>query len=578
MISFSLVTNSRLRISLLLLCILCGLFFSIGVSASSNDVVRQYNNLIQRPLTNNEDIATNEHSQKPINHEDFDSKILPAMVSALDVLQEDYFATWQGIYPTGIDWTSAVIGTYVAGALSTLSKSFSALSSPKTNENIINKYFAELIGFYFGQDAFALRQQAYDDMLWVVLGWLQTVKFIDLHSELHYSNLSQPEWYGKQYKPAFAHRARLFWELASQGWDTTLCGGGMIWSPYLLPYKNAITNELYIAASISMYLYFPGDSNQSPFLYSNSTYPPRDPKYLQAAVDAYKWLNSSNMTDLQGLYVDGYHISNLSTSDNTRCDSRNEMVYTYNQGVLLTGQRGLYDATAARSYLEDGHKLIHDVINATGYDLNHDIVISPPPQNGSTLAKWFGLGRNGILEEACDSDGSCSQDGQTFKGIFFHHLTAFCSDLPARPNAGTEESLKLDREWHSGKCSKYAGWIRRNAEAALNTKDEEGRFGMWWGAPAANSSLNNETPSLISEDSVDYRNLGVPNNREWRGEKYMKGAKASKILRYGEDGSHGRIETQDPNDRGRGRTVETQGGGLSVLRASWEIELRQICI
>ncbi|KAF7852950.1 hypothetical protein EAF04_010827 [Stromatinia cepivora] len=496
------------------------------------------------------------------------------MVSALDVLQEDYFATWQGIYPTGIDWTSAVIGTYVAGALTTLTKSFSALFSPKTNENIINKYFAELIGFYFGQDAFSLRQQAYDDMLWVVLGWLETVKFIDLHSELHYSNFSQPEWYGKQYKPAFAHRARLFWELASQGWDTTLCGGGMIWSPYLLPYKNAITNELYIAASISMYLYFPGDSNQSPFIHSNPTYPPRDPKYLQAAVDAYKWLNSSNMTDLQGLYVDGYHISNLSAGDNTRCDSRNEMVYTYNQGVLLTGQRGLYDATAARSYLEDGHKLIYDVINATGYDLKHDIVISPPPKNGSTLAKWFGLGRNGILEEACDSGGSCSQDGQTFKGIFFHHLTAFCSDLPKIPIAGTEESLKLDREWHSGKCSKYASWIRRNAEAALNTKDEEGRFGMWWGAPAANHSLNDDTPNQISEGSVDYRNMGVPKNTEWRGGKYNKGAKASKIPRYGEDGDHRHIEIEDPNGRGRGRTVETQGGGLSVLRASWEVDLR----
>jgi hypothetical protein len=29
--------------------------------------------------------------------------------------------------------------------------------------------------------------------------------------------------------------------------------------------------------------------------------------------------------------------------------------------------------------------------------------------------------------------------------------------------------------------------------------------------------------------------------------------------------------TRDLNDRGRGRTVETQGGGISVLRALWEI-------
>ncbi|TGO59387.1 hypothetical protein BCON_0045g00500 [Botryotinia convoluta] len=567
MISFSIHTNPRSRISLLLLCLFCALSFSIGVYGRSNDVVRQ-NDFIQRPLTNNEDITINGSPQKPIRPED--TKILPAMLSALDVLQGDYFATWQGIYPTGIDWTSAVIGTYVAGALTTITKSFSELSSPKTNENILNKYFTEVIGFYFGQDAFSLRQQAYDDMLWVVLGWLDTVKFIDLHSELHYSNDSQPEWYGQQYKPAFAHRARLFWELASQGWDTTLCGGGMIWSPYLTPYKNAITNELYIAASISMYLYFPGDDNQSPFILSNPKYPPRDPKYLQAAMDAYKWLNGSNMTDLQGLYVDGYHISNLSGGDNTHCDSRNEMVYTYNQGVLLTGQRGLYDATAARSYLVDGHKLIANVINATGYDLKDNVVIAPPPKDGSALAKWFGLGRNGILEEGCDSSASCSQNGQTFKGIFFHHLIAFCSDLPREPIAGTKESLELDREWHSDKCSKYTKWIRRNAEAALSTKNEEGKFGMWWGVPATQNSFTDYTRDQTSGDSVDYRNTGVPKNAEWRGEEYPREAKASKT-REGVNNDSG---VEDPNDRGRGRTVETQGGGLSVLRALWEVELR----
>ncbi|KAA8574723.1 hypothetical protein MFRU_049g00130 [Monilinia fructicola] len=569
MVSFSFMVNIQPRISLLLLCIFCtsSSLLSIGVSARSHDVVRQ-NDQTQRPLTNHEDITIDGRPQNHIKPKN--PKILPALVSALDVLQDEYFATWQGIYPTGIDWTSAVIGTYVAGALTTLTRSFSALSSPKTNENLINKYFSELIGFYFGQDAFSLRQQAYDDMLWVVLGWLDTIKFIDLHSELHYSNFSQPEWYGKQYKPAFAHRARLFWELASQGWDTTLCGGGMIWSPYLLPYKNAITNELYIAASISMYLYFPGDSNQSPFMLSNPTYPSRDAKYLKAAVDAYNWLSHSNMTDSKGLYVDGYHISNLSGGENTHCDSRNEMVYTYNQGVLLTGQRGLYDATAARSYLEDGHKLISDVIAATGYDLKKDVVISPPPKDGSALAKWYGLGRNGILEEVCDSRGFCSQNGQTFKGIFFHHLTAFCSDLPEKPNSGTEEELKLDREWHTGKCSRYASWIKRNAEAALDTRDEEGRFGMWWGAPVAHHSYNDDTPDQIPEDAVDYRNMGVPKDPEWRGGNYPMGAKSGNVLGYA-DGDHHQIGIEDLNDRGRGRTVETQGGGLSVLRALWEI-------
>lgn len=107
MISFSIHTNPRPRMSLLLLCLFCASSFSIGVYGRSNDVVRQ-NDLIQRPLTNNEDITINGSPQKPI--QPGDTKILPAMLSALDVLQGAYFATWQGIYPTGIDWTSAVIG------------------------------------------------------------------------------------------------------------------------------------------------------------------------------------------------------------------------------------------------------------------------------------------------------------------------------------------------------------------------------------------------------------------------------------------------------------------------------------
>jgi hypothetical protein len=276
------------------------------------------------------------------------TQTLPALLNALDVLQSSYFEIWQGNWPTGIDWTKAVIGTYLSSALLTISTSFDSLSSPKGSENLVNKYFSQLVDSYFGQDAFALRQEAYDDMLWVVLGWLESVRFINTHSTGHYNSTTREEgdWYGKQYIPAFAHRARIFWELASQGWDTSLCNGGMIWSPYLAPYKNAITNELYITASISMYLYFPGDENTSPFGFYAPGIPsafeppgqPRDPKYLAAAIEAYRWLSNSNMTDAKGLYVDGYHVSGWSRerrkndSYNTRCDSRNEMVYTYVSG------------------------------------------------------------------------------------------------------------------------------------------------------------------------------------------------------------------------------------------------------
>jgi hypothetical protein len=505
---------------------------------------------------------------------------LPKLINALDVLQSSYFEVWQGVWPTSIDWTSAVIGTYLSSSLITVSSSFDSLSSFKLSENLVNRYFAQLVGSYFGQDAFGLRQEAYDDMLWVVLGWLESVKFITAHSSLHYGASESGNWYGEEYVPAFAHRARIFWDLASKGWDTSLCDGGMIWSPYLLPYKNAITNELWIAASISMYLYFPGDDNSSPFWSSASATTrsipraiSRDPKYLAAAIEAYKWLKSSNMTDAKGLYVDGYHISGLSGDERfkngtkwKKCDERNEMVYTYNQGVLLSGQRGLYEATGAKSYLEDGHQLIADAIAATGW--NWKLNTAPKYDRQPGLGKWHGLGRNGILEEFCDAGASCSQDSQTFKGIFFHHLTIFCSALPERlavpDGTFVGKDLSEDQKFHDAECRKYGAWIGHNAEAALATVDATGRFGMWWGAPENGTHFHGETELI--DQAVDYRNRGVP-------AKWSRTAESLDIdrLENRDFGIASKVEVMDLNDRGRGRSVETQGGGVAVLRALWEL-------
>lgn len=525
------------------------------------------------------------------------SNTLPAMIDALDVMQEQYFEVWAGLWPEAIDWTSAVLGTFVSAALSTLSRAFdytvtsgATLSElQKEHENLVNKYFTQLVSSYFGQDAFGLRTQAYDDMLWVVLGWLEGIKFINLHSELHYGSLQDDagqadgmhnSWYGTQFIPGFAHRARIFWDLASQGWDTSLCNGGMIWSPYLAPYKNAITNELFITASISMYLYFPGDDNDSPFIATDSqnrSAKPHDPKYLAAAVHAYHWLVQSNMTDPRGLYIDGYHVSGNHNQQNgskrnTRCDVRNDMVYTYNQGVLLSGQRGLWEATGARSYLEDGHILIANVINATGYDLKHQRLFKDENLGHLQLGQWHGLGRSGILEEACDAEGSCSQDAQTFKGIFMHHLTLFCAPLPPHLIEPGEtfdvRAFHRLKVWHSNSCAAYGNWITHNARAALTTKSQDGQYGMWWGAPEDGRKLAAIPTDTVPAGAVDYRNLGVPEAATWRD---TGNAQASFELDHEAPIAVEGVWRGDPNDRGRGRTVETQGGGVAVLRALWEI-------
>ena len=362
----------------------------------------------------------------------------------------------------------------------------------------------------------------------------------------------------------------------------------MLWNSYGIPYKNAITNQLYISASVAMYLYFPGDNNTSPFLvdgvqqYDLGTAGPFDPIYLQAAVDAYDWLSNSNMTNSRGLYMDGFHLSNWK-SNGTMCDVPNTMVYTYNQGVLLSGLRGLWESTGEEFYLTDGHRLVRHVMNATGWQYE-----DARPNNST---RWAGIGRNGILEELCDSTGLCSQDRQTFKGIFFHHLTLFCEPLPLVPlvEGLTYVASKELAMLHRQSCQEYLPWVANNAAAALETKDDQGKFGAWWGA------REDVEIAPLPDAADDYRNImSKLRERSWMPELVFSWSNAVASFNGGNflttdgrlaalvDKSQDRMkpphktkdhyrEHGDLNDRGRGRTVETQAGGVAVLRALWEL-------
>ncbi|KAG0636745.1 glycosyl hydrolase family 76-domain-containing protein [Tuber brumale] len=410
---------------------------------------------------------------------------------------EGFFDLSSGTYPTGIDWTRAVLGTYLAAGTH-------ALSEIPGERALSNTYFAQLIAFFYGQDDQGLRRQAFDDILWVVLGWLEAVKMIDYRKE----TFEDSEWTGAEWRKPFAQRALEFYLLAEGGWDTALCAGGMLWSPYLDPYKNAITNELYISASIGMYLYN-GDRNE---------------RYLFNAIRGHEWLRNSNMTNKQGLYTDGFHISNDKGVGEKRCDVRDEMVYTYNQGVLLSGLRGLAEATGDEGYLSEGFELV-------------DAVVTSENRVGEIV-------RDGILTEKCDIGGYCSQDGHMFKGIFFHHLTLFCEPLPT---VSSNNALSgAARSQHLKRCTDLHNFIRKNAAAAWSTRNLKGVVGTWWGAPK-HVSFFDKFETILDPGAVDIRNgggIGCP-------------------LSIPMDNTAG----GDLNDRGRGRTVESHSGGLAALRA-----------
>jgi hypothetical protein len=290
---------------------------------------------------------------------------------------------------------------------------------------------------------------------------------------------------------------------------------------WLEPYKNAITNELYISASISMYLHHP--------------YPARNETYLWNAIRAHEWLTASNMTDSHGLYTDGFHISNLKLGG-SNCDKRDEMVYTYNQGVLLSALRGLAEATNDDKYIIEGLALIDAVLSSEGFA--GELVF------------------DGILTEKCDPGGYCSQNGQTFKGIFMHHLTTFCHPLSsAIPlKATTARSHKVS-------CTRYKTFVKRSADSALLTRNDQGVIGSWWGIPAGLLTSPHEHHDTRPAGTQDIENMCVS----------RLAAKTCEAAQRPSGARHG-----DLNDRGRGRTVESHSGGLAALRAVLELERGEV--
>jgi hypothetical protein len=267
------------------------------------------------------------------------------------------------------------------------------------------------------------------------------------------------------------------------------------------------------------------------------------------------------------------------------------MLYTYNQGVILSGLRGLWEATGNTTYLHDGHTLIRNVIRATGFDLDFRLTSketgethidsnSPYVTNQKVFTnrgKWAGLGSTGILTELCDPSGSCSQDGQTFKGIFFHHMTKFCERLPTvsvKPGK-THAASKHVAEFHRKSCREYMPWVRHNAYAALYTRDRKGRFGSWWDAgKAIRDGQVNEMPVDV-KGAVDYRNDAALLSRFFNDANEDGGHDAEQDAdeKFDEKTSECRGDANhegNMNDCGRGRTVETQGSGVAVVRALWE--------
>lgn len=132
------------------------------------------------------------------------------------------------------------------------------------------------------------------------------------------------------------------------------------------------------------------------------------------------------------------------------CVNNNSTIFTYNQGIILTGLIILTELTGDASYTTLAVNIANSVLE--------------------------NLTTNGILvEEACEPN-ACSTDEAQFKGVFTRHLT-YVVEHATGVEAATIENFRT--------------FLERNAQSIIQTDDnKDSQLGLVW---SGGGSVNLET-------------------------------------------------------------------------------------
>jgi predicted alpha-1,6-mannanase (GH76 family) len=295
----------------------------------------------------------------------------------------------------------------------------------------------------------------YDDEGWWALAWISAY---DLTGDASY----------------LAAASDIFRDMTA-GWDD-YWGGGIYWGKHdgqpdrsgaeAAPrswhsgYKNAIANELFIAVAAAL------GSRQR----RSSPSGPDHADYQQWALRGWEWFSSSPPKGV-AMINDASLVND--SPDRQGVNNNTEAIWSYNQGVILSGLCDLTELTGDETYAGQAEK-IADSFLQNPWRAAGESGGRPHPQESGVI--------NGILHEHndCKPDGSAlarppSVDSTLFKGIFMRNLARLYRKAPK---------------------AAYREFILANVESALAHVNERHQFGSNWAAPVDVADFVRQTAGL----------------------------------------------------------------------------------
>lgn len=249
----------------------------------------------------------------------------------------------------------------------------------------------------------------YDDESWWALAWLDAW-----------------EWTGNS---DYLEMSRIIFSDIIKGWDET-CGGGMYWKKNN-NYKGTITNELTIVVATRLHLEGIKEVNGV--------------NCLDLSRKIWTWMESHQVRNEDNQMQDG-----VRQKDGNCVIAPN--VWTYNQGVILSGLVNLHRITQEDAYLSAAHEIA-----------------------GSALQIM--IDDQGILKELRCEPEDCNPDAEQFKGIFMRHLMVL-HGYSARPE--------------------YKLFLENNARSIIDMATDKGRIspGVSWSVTSDKGNAATTTSAL----------------------------------------------------------------------------------